>query len=79
MNASRDGHFSAEAWEEYARGTLSEEDSEPLEEHLLVCPACQDSLAASDDYIRVVKAAMSGTRSRWSKPVASAVTLASQT
>ncbi len=79
MNASRDRHFSAEAWEEYARGMPSEEDSKPLEEHLLVCLACQDSLAGSDEYIRVVKAAMSRTRRRGAKPVASAVTLASQT
>jgi len=79
MNASRDRHFSAEAWEEYARGMLSEEDSKPLEEHLLVCPACQDALAGWDEYIRVAKAVMSRTRSRWSKSVASAVTLASQT
>jgi anti-sigma factor RsiW len=79
MNASRDRHFSAEAWEEYARGMLSEEDLKPLEEHLFLCPACQDALAESDEYIRVAKAAMSRTRRRWSKSVASAVTLASQT
>lgn len=77
MNASFDCHFSEAVWEEYALGMQPEEDCTPLEEHLLLCPACQDLLAQADEYIRVVKAATrAGTRRRWSKPVASAVTLA---
>jgi Putative zinc-finger len=80
MNASFDHHFSEAVWEEYAMGMQSEEDCQSLEEHLLICPACQDLLAEADDYIQIAKAAMGlaeGTRRRLSKPVASAVTLAS--
>jgi hypothetical protein len=79
MNASFDRHFSEEILEEYALGMQSEEDCTPLEEHLLICPACQDLLAEADEYIGIVKAATgaAGTQRRWSKPVASAVTLVS--
>jgi hypothetical protein len=78
MNASFDRHFTEQILEEYALGMQSEEVCTPLEEHLLICPACQDQLAEADEYIRIVKAASgaAGTRRRWSKPVASAVTLA---
>ena len=38
-------------------GMRSEEDCAVLEEHLLMCAACQDLLAEADDYIQVVKAA----------------------
>jgi hypothetical protein len=76
MNAGFDRHFSKEIWEEYAMGMKSERDCMPLEEHLLICPACQDLLAEADEYIQAAKAALSRTRRRLSKPVASAVTLA---
>jgi Putative zinc-finger len=81
MNASFDQHLSTEVWEKYAMGMLSEEDCTPLEEHLLLCPACQDLLAQADEYIRIAKAATlsAGARRRWSKPAASAVTLVSMT
>jgi hypothetical protein len=82
MNAGFDHHsphFPDEVWEAYALGMQSEEACKPLEEHLLLCPACQDELANADEYIRVVRAAAAlaaGTRRRLSKPVATAVTLA---
>jgi hypothetical protein len=79
MNARLDRHISEEVLEEYALGMQSNVDCKPLEEHLLICPACQDLLAATDEYIRVAKAAAAlTTRSanRLSKPVAAAVTLA---
>jgi len=79
MNAGFDLHFSAEVWEEFALGRQSEEDCRPLEEHLLICAACQDLLAATDEYIRVAKAATAlsaSTAKRWSKPVATAATVA---
>jgi len=78
MNTGFD-HFSEETWEEYAMGMQSDEDCQPLEEHLLICRACQDLLAEADEYIQIVKGATAlpeGTRRRWSKPAASAVTLA---
>jgi hypothetical protein len=68
--------FSGEAWEAYALGMPSEGDSLSLEEHLLICPACQDKLAEVDEYIRVAKVATAraaGVRGRLSKPVAAAL------
>ena len=58
MNANFDRHCPDGAWEGYALGMLSKEDCKPLEEHLLICSACQDSLAEADEYIRAVKAAL---------------------
>jgi Putative zinc-finger len=75
MNASFDQHFSTEAWEKYAMGMLPEEDCKPLEEHLLICPACQDLLAETDEFIRVAKTALSSMRRRLSKPVSAALAL----
>lgn len=75
MNASFDQHFSAEVLEKYALGMLPEEDCKPLEEHLLICPACQDLLAESDEYIRVSKTALSSMRRRLSKPMSAAMSL----
>jgi hypothetical protein len=43
--------------EMYALGRLPEPAEAPLEEHLLICPACQIRLEQMDDYIRVVQAA----------------------
>ena len=79
MNAGFDGHFPEPTWEEYALGMRSQEDCAALEEHLLICSACQGLLAEADEFIRVAKAAMvvsARTRRRLSKPVASAATLA---
>ena len=92
MNAGFDRHFTAEVLEEYALGIQSEEDCTSLEEHLLICSACQDLLAETDEYIQAVKTAAallasqngegnapvssSSMRRRWSKPMATAETLA---
>jgi hypothetical protein len=63
MTASLDRHCPDGAWEKYTLGMLSEDECRPLEEHLLISSACQDSLAEADEYVRVVKAALvlSGT------------------
>ena len=76
MNAGFDRHFPPQVWEEYALGNLSEQDCEPVEEHLLICSVCQQLLAEADEYIRIAKAALSRTRKRLSKPVVAAVALA---
>lgn len=91
MNASFDRHFADKDWEEYALGMRSEEDCTSLEEHLLICLACQDLLADADAYIQAVKAAAallapqddaakpvtdSPTRRKLSKQAAAATTLA---
>jgi hypothetical protein len=51
------GHPAADTFEEYAFKRLSEADTEALEEHVLVCPECQASLAEVDDYILLMKQA----------------------
>ncbi len=63
MNSSFDTHFPEQVWEEYAMGRLSEEVYAPMEEHLLICPACQDLLAEVDGYIRVAKTAAARSKS----------------
>jgi hypothetical protein len=44
--------------ERYAMGQLSAQECEPVEEHLLLCPVCQDRLLVLDDFIQVMKAAL---------------------
>jgi Putative zinc-finger len=48
-------HPTTDVLEEYAFHRLPEPDTEALEEHLLMCPECQDSLADMDEYILLVK------------------------
>jgi hypothetical protein len=78
MNAGFDRHFPhfpEDVWEAYALGMQSEEACTSLEEHLLICPACQDQLAQADEYIQVVRSAaalMARTAKRLSKPVGAA-------
>jgi hypothetical protein len=50
-------HLTTDTLEEYAFDRLSEAEVEALEEHLLVCPACQVSLAEVDEYIFLMKEA----------------------
>jgi hypothetical protein len=52
-----DKHPTEEQWEEYALGLLSEEQIAGMEEHLLVCPECQDRLSQVDEYIHVMREA----------------------
>ena len=50
-------HPREDAFEDYAFGRLCLEEVSDFEEHLLLCEQCQHTLAATDDYIRVMKAA----------------------
>jgi hypothetical protein len=38
-------------------GACPEPQAGPLEEHLLICTACQDRLRATDDYVAAMRAA----------------------
>ncbi len=79
MNSGFNRHFEEEVLEEYALGMRSEEDCKSLEEHLLICPACQDLLAEVDEYVEVAKAAaalLTGTAKPISKRAMSAATVA---
>jgi hypothetical protein len=58
MKTRLNRHVPFPVWEEYAMGRLSEEDCAPVEEHLLICAACQDVLAEADEYIEIAKTAL---------------------
>jgi predicted anti-sigma-YlaC factor YlaD len=51
MVPESDCHFDEEACEQYSMGTLSDEEVERLEEHLLICEACRLRVAASDTFV----------------------------
>ena len=57
MNTGFTFHISEDELEKYALGRLPNADCEPLDEHLLICPICQSSLEAMDEYVIVMKAA----------------------
>jgi len=44
-------HWEAEEIERYSLGTIPEEESARLEEHLLICESCRQRLSESDDYV----------------------------
>ena len=51
-------HISAERMEQYAFARLAEAECAELEGHLLSCSACREGLAGMDDYIAVMKTAL---------------------
>jgi hypothetical protein len=55
MRPDPNQHIPEEILEELAMELLSEEICAFWEEHLLICAACQDRLAETDEYIAVVK------------------------
>jgi hypothetical protein len=50
-------HPHEDEFEDYAFARLSHDDATDFEEHLLVCERCQQILAQTDDYIRLMKVA----------------------
>lgn len=50
-------HPPEDAFEDYAFDRLSGHDAVDFEEHLLICEQCQGTLAKTDEYIRLMKAA----------------------
>ena len=63
MRASSE-HALEEDLERYAMATLPEAEAEVLEEHLLICPLCQERLTESDEYLRAMRSAASKLRRR---------------
>lgn len=57
MPAAFDRHISEDALERYSLGILAEMEVPPLEEHLLICPSCQDRLAQMDSFVRATQRA----------------------
>lgn len=62
MQASLE-HPQGDDLERYSMGTLSGPQGEVLEEHLLICPSCQDQITEIDAYVRTVRVAASRLRS----------------
>ena len=58
VNTGLDQHLTEKTLEEWAFNRLPACQSAPVEEHLLVCPTCQDRLAEIDEYIIVMKTAL---------------------
>ena len=57
MNAAA-YHFPDDLLESYAMGKLSDQESEPVEEHLLLCSVCQERLGELDDFVQAIKTAL---------------------
>lgn len=57
MNAAA-CHFPDDVLENYAMGKLSDQESEPLEEHLLLCSVCQERLEELDGFVQTIKTAL---------------------
>jgi hypothetical protein len=72
MNTGFVSHVPEDVLEKYAMGMLPDQACDPVEEHLLLCLACQSRLEAVDEYIQVIKTAMalqpSGLRLREHPP-----------
>ena len=80
-------HIDDERIEQYALGTLPDADVCPIEEHLLVCHRCQDSLAAAERFIAGMRSAGPKLRAERARrtpekrfyPIAAAVALLAAT
>lgn len=57
MPTENDTHLPDQLLELYALGRLPEEQLAGFEEHLLICPACQDRLAETDAYVEAARQA----------------------
>jgi hypothetical protein len=55
-------HMEAEDLERYSVGNSSEDESEPLEEHLLTCDDCRERLRETDDYLVALRTTASQLR-----------------
>jgi len=57
-------HIPEDMLDELVMEMLPERDYIFWEEHLLICPACQDRLAQADEYVRVIKTAAAELQTR---------------
>jgi anti-sigma factor RsiW len=51
-------HIPEETLEQYCLGRLSESETEPVEEHLLLCNLCQDTLTETEQFVTAVRSAL---------------------
>lgn len=49
--------------ERYAMGNLVDEEAAAVEEHLLLCPDCQNKLAELDEFLRALRNPKTGSTS----------------
>jgi hypothetical protein len=59
MKVLEKGHISDAALENYSLDHLAEPELEVVEEHILICPTCQDRLSEVDDFVRAFRLAHS--------------------
>jgi hypothetical protein len=57
MKIMPNGHPHEDVFEDYAFERLSAQQLIDFEEHLLICARCQSTLAKTDEYVRLMKAA----------------------
>ena len=57
MKVLEKGHISDAALENYSLDHLAEPELEVVEEHILICPTCQDRLTEIDDFVRAFRLA----------------------
>lgn len=57
LDMKLNGHAPEEMLEEYSRGVLPDAEAECLEEHILICPQCQDRLAEVDAFLDAARRA----------------------
>ena len=54
MQLHQDSHADDDSLEQYSIGSMAESDVAQLEEHLLVCSACQKRLEEIDAYVTAI-------------------------
>jgi hypothetical protein len=57
-------HIPEDMLDEFVMEMLPEQDYVFWEEHLLICPTCQDRLAQADEYVRLIKTAAAELQAR---------------
>ena len=55
MSNRFNAHIPEESFELYSMGRLPEKELGNFEEHILVCPACEERLTESDRFVRVMR------------------------
>ena len=55
MTPELNHHIPEEILDEFAMEMLSGQELDLCEEHLLICELCQDRLAETDEYVRLMK------------------------
>jgi hypothetical protein len=58
MNTCCELHFPDDLFEQYTLGMVSNQDSRLLEEHLLLCVACQRRLMKVEEFILILRSAL---------------------